>query len=166
MTRSFWAAPAVATVAGLVLLLAAAAGWVSGEDARDVGGVLVTEPVTISGTQFAPTAVVFGLAGLLGGIALGVLRGAVRRGAAGLVALLAVAAFAVLAVGITRALRAEGTLTPVPFLALAAAAGLLVAGVAAVRAPARPPQRSRYRVEGEHAADDEWTLAGDDQSQG
>jgi hypothetical protein len=162
VTRSFWAAPAVATVAGLVLLLAAAGAWVAGEDARDVGGVVVTEPVSISGTQFAPTAVVFGLAGLFGGIALGLLRGAARRVAAALVSLTAVTAVVVLAVGLGRAMEADGALTPAPWFALAAALGLLVAGGAALRAPRRPPDRSRYRVEAERAEDDEWTLAAGD----
>jgi hypothetical protein len=160
MTRSFWAAPAVATIAGLVLLLAAAAAWIAGEDAREVGGVLVTEPVATSGTQFAPTAVVFGLAGLLGGVGLGALRGPARRVAGVGVAGVALGSIAVLAVGIGRAMDAEGVLTPAPYFALAAAAGLLVSGVAALRAPARPPDRSRYRVGEEHAGDDEWTLAG------
>lgn len=159
MTRSFWAAPAVATVAGLVLLLAAAGAWVAGEDARDVGGVLVTEPIALSGTQFAPTAVVFGLAGLLQGVALGAARGAPRRIVAGLLGATAVGAIVVLGVGISRALRADGVLTPAPYFALAAAGALLVAGVAAFRSPGRPPDRSRYRVADERAADDEWTLA-------
>ena len=162
MTRSFWAAPAVATVGGLVLLLAAAAAWIVGEDARDVGGVLVTEPIALSGTQFAPTAVVFGLAGLVQGVVLGVARGAVRRTAAAFLVATAIAAVAVLGIGISRAVAAEGALTPAPFFAVAAAGALLVAGVAAFRVPARPPDRSRYRVAEERAADDEWTLAADE----
>lgn len=160
MTRSFWAAPAVATIAGLVLLLAAAAAWVAGEDAREIGGVVVTEPVATSGTQFAPTAVVFGLVGLLGGVALGAVRGTARRVVGLILAATAAGAVAVLAVGVRRALGDEGVLTPAPYFALAAAGGLLVAGVATLRGPQRPPDRSPYRVAEERSGDDEWNLAG------
>lgn len=159
MTRSFWAAPGVATIAGLVLLLAAAGAWVAGEDVREIGEVLVTEPVAMSGTQFAPTAVVFGLAGLLGGVVLGLTRGAARRVVAGLTVATAAGAIAVLALGLGRALQADGAVTPAPYFALAAAFALLVAGIAGVRGPQRPPDRSRYRVAEEHAVDDEWGLA-------
>ena len=165
MTRSFWAPAALAVGAGLLLLLTAAAGWVDGVDARDVGGVVVREPTSSSGTQFAPSGVVFGLVALLGGVGLGFVRGTPRRITGGAVALTGVAAIAVLAVGVTRATAAEGTLTPAPMFALVCAAAVAVAGWLALRGPGRPPAASRYRVEGEQPGDDEWSLAADDEPQ-
>jgi len=161
VTRSFWAAAALAIVAGLVLLVAAAGGWVSGEEARDMGGVVVTEPTSTPGTRFAPTAVVFGLAGLAGGVLLGVLRGMPRRLAGAVVGLTGLGAVAVVVVGLGRAAGADGILGPAPYAAVAGAVGIAVAGALALRGPARPPARSRYRVEGEQAEDDEWDLATD-----
>lgn len=159
MTGSFWAAPALAVVAGLLLLLSSAAGWVDGVDARDVGGVVVREPTSTSGTVFAPTGVAFGLGGLLGGVLLGVLRAAPRRAAGAGLTVGALAALGLLAVGLGRANGADGAVTPAPLFALASAVGLAGAGWFAVRGPARPPVASRYRVEGEQPADDEWSTA-------
>lgn len=162
MRRSFWAPPVVATLSGLVLLLAAAGAWVAGQDARDMGGVLVTEPVATSGTRFAPTAVVLGLAGLLTGVALGAVRGAARRWVGVVVAVIGIGTVAVLVVGVSRALADEGALTPAPYFAITAAGALLVAGLGAFRGPDRPPDRSRYRVASEQSGDDEWSLASDE----
>jgi hypothetical protein len=159
VTRSFWAGPVVALLSGLVLLTAGAAGWVSGVDTRDVGGVVLREPTATSGTVFAPLAVAFGLAGLLGGAVLGFVRARPRRILGAVVALAGIGAVAVVAAGVVTASRADGQLTPAPFLALAAAVGLAVGGGAAVSGVRRPPQASRYRVPDERSEDDEWSLA-------
>lgn len=162
MTRSFWAPATIAVVAGLLLLLSAAAGWVDGVDARDVGGVVVREATSTSGTQFAPAGVVVGLAALLGGVALALARGRAHRLVGAAVALLGIAGAVALAAGIARATSAEGQLTPAPAFAVVCTAGVALAGWLAVRGPQRPPAASRYRVEGEQSLDDEWSLASED----
>lgn len=159
MTRSFWAPAAIAIVAGLLLLLSSAAGWVDGVDARDVGGVVVSEPTSTSGTQFAPTGVVAGLAALLGGVVLAIVRGPGRRIAGIAVGAIGIAGVVALALGISRAAAADGALTPAPALALLCAVGVALSGLVALRGPGRPPVTSRYRVEGERPLDDEWSLA-------
>ena len=165
MTRSFWAPAVIAVVAGLLLLLSAAAGWVDGVDARDVGGIVVREPTSESGTVFAPTGVVFGLAALLGGVVLGILKGRGRRITGLVVATLGAATAAVVVLGLLDATRADGALTPAPFFALLSAVAVAGAGLLASRGPAGPPGASRYRVEGEQPADDEWSLAAGDDPQ-
>jgi hypothetical protein len=163
MTRSFWAPAVVAVVAGLLLLLSSAAGWVDGVDARDVGGVVVREPTSTSGTQFAPSGVVVGLVALLAGVALGFLRNTARRVGGAVVALTGILAIVVIVGGLVRASDAEGTMTPAPFLALVCAVAIIAAGLIALRGPGRPPAASRYRVEGERPEDDEWSLAAGDE---
>lgn len=165
MRGSFWAPAAIAVVAGLLLLLTSAAGWVDGVDARDVGGVVVREPTSTSGTQFAPSGVVFGLVALVGGVVLGVFRGGTRRIAGLVVALTGMAAVVVLAAGVAKASGAEGSLTPAPAFAMACAVALVFAGWLALRGPGTPPVASRYRVEGEQPGDDEWSLAAEDEPQ-
>jgi len=162
MTRSFWFPAVLVIVAGLVLLLASAAGWVAVEDARTVGDVVVTEPRSVSGTVYAPTAVVFGLVALLAGCLLGVVRGPARRFIGGACALAGVAGLAVVVQGLSRAGAAEGSVTPAPtFAAIGAVAVTLGAGLAA-RGPSRPPEASRYRVESERPEDEEWTVASEE----
>lgn len=166
MTRSFWAPAALAVAAGLLLLLAAAAGWVDGVDARDIGGVVVREPTSTSGTQFAPNGVVAGLAALLGGVMLAVVRGRARRIAGVAVGLVGAAGLTALGIGIMRASGADGQLTPAPAFAVVCALGVVLAGWLALRGPQHPPAASRYRVEAERPADDEWSLASEDDPQG
>lgn len=165
MTHNFWAAPAVALLAGLVLLGAGAAEWVAGTATRDIGGVVVREQTGASGTTFAPLAVAFGLGGLFGGALLAVTRSGLRRMLGGVVAAAGAGGLAVVVAGTLEASAAEGRLTPAPFFAMTAAAAVAVAGVAALRGlrPA-PPAASRYRVEDERPADDEWTLAAGEDS--
>lgn len=163
MTRGFWTAPVLVAVAGIVLLLAGGAGWVSGTDSREIGGVVVDEPVDRPGTEYAPVVVVFGLVGLLGGAALAAVRGRGRRILGAVVAVTGLVATGLVGLGIAGASAAAGGLTPAPLLSLVAAAALAAGGLLAVRGPARPPGASRYRVEQELAADDEWDLAADDQ---
>ena len=165
MSRSFWAPPVFAVVAGLLLLLASAAGWVDAVDARDVGGIVVREPTSQSGTTFAPSGVVFGLAALLGGVVLGLVRGRARRVAGWVVGVIGAGAAAAVIRGLLEAGRAEGTLTPAPVFALLSAVVVAAAGLLAWRGPAGPPDASRYRVEGEQPADDEWSAAVDDDAE-
>src|SRR5687768_8196328 len=154
--------PVLGMVAGLVLLLGSAAGWVDVVEKRDVGGVTVAEPSSVSGTTYAPAAVAIGLGVVVAGALLAVARGELRR----LVALILICAgpgaLIVLLLGLTRALADDGTLTPAPFLASAAGVAILFAGLSAGFGPRRPPPASRYRVEGEQPGDDEWTLAADE----
>lgn len=154
----------MAMIAGLALLLAAAAAWVSGVDSREISGVVLNEPTATSGTVFAPSAVVAGLVGLAGGALLGVLRATPRRGAGILVVVAGLFGLAVVVRGLLEASRAEGSVTPAPFFAAAAAVALIVAGALGARGPARPPDASRYRVSSEKAADDEWSLAADEET--
>lgn len=154
----------MAVLAGLVLLLAAGAGWVTGVDSREVSGVVLDEPTTTSGTVFAPAAVVAGLVGLVGGALLGVLRALARRGAGAAVAAAGVFGLVVVVRGLLEAAQAEGSTTPAPFFAAAAAAALVAAGALGTRGPARPPAASRYRVSDERPADDEWSLAADEET--
>ena len=162
MTRSFWFPAVLVIVAGLVLLLASAAAWVAVQDARTVGDVVVTEPRSVSGTVYAPTAVVFGLGSLLGGCVLGVVRGGLRRVIGSVCAVSGVAGLAVVVQGFVRAGAAEGSVTPAPtFAALGAVAVVVGAGLAA-RGPSRPPQASRYRVEAERPEDEEWDVASEE----
>ena len=162
MSRSFWAPAVVVIVSGLILLLASAAGWVDAEDARTVGGVVVTEPRSLSGTTFAPMAVVFGLAGLVTGVLLAIVRGSARKAVAILAVVLGIVGSAVVAGGSARARDAQGAVTPAPFFATLAVISVGMGGVLALRAPARPPETSRYRVESERPEDDEWTVASGD----
>lgn len=162
MSRSFWMPPVVAIVAGLVLLLAGAAPWVTTTVERSVGGVVLTEPDDTPGTDFAPGAVAAGLAGLVLGIGLAAVRGRLRRvvgvvlGAAGVVGAVLVAA------GVAHAIDGGGRITPAPFFAGLAALALCAAALSAVAGLARPPSQSRYRVAEERSEDDEWSLAADD----
>lgn len=165
MNRSFWTAPSLAVIGGLALLLAAGAGWVAGVDSREVSGVVLDEPTTTSGTAFAPAAVVAGLVGLGGGALLGVLRGASRRGAGLVVSAAGLFGLVVVARGLLEASQADGAMTPAPFFAAAAAVALVAAGASGARGPARPPVASRYRVSEERPADDEWSLAADEETQ-
>lgn len=165
MRRSFWAPAAIAVGAGLLLLLTSAAGWVDGVDARDIGGVVVREPTSTSGTQFAPSGVVFGLVALAGGVALGFIRGGARRIVGVVVALSGMAAVVVLAAGVAKAAGAKGSLTPAPAFAVACAVAVTFAGWLALRGPGTPPVASRYRVEQEQPGDDEWSLATEDDPQ-
>lgn len=157
--RSFWAAPIVAIGGGLILLLAGGSAWVARDEIRQIGDLAVREPVTVPGTEYAPLVVVLGLAGLLLGTVMAVVRGFVHRGVGASVGLAGLAAVAVTVVGITRAAGAEGIVTPAPYAAGAGATALVVAGIMALRGPVRPPVRSRYRVAAEHAEDDEWDTA-------
>ena len=162
MTRSFWVPPVVVIVAALVLLLTGAAAWVATTEERSVGEVVVTEPDDISGTQFAPEAVVAGLAGLVAGVALALVRGKARRVVAAATAVIGVVGVAVVAVGLFSAAQSGGRLTPAPLFAVVAALAVAAGGSAALRGPARPPIASRYRVAEEQSGDDEWSLASGD----
>lgn len=160
--KGYWAPALLGVLGGLVLLVAAAAGWVDTVAERDVGGVTVTEPESTSGTVYAPVAVALGLGGLVGGAVLAVLRGKGRRIAGVAVAGIGTGGLIAVGLGIARASAVEGRITPAPFLALVAATALVAAGVAAARGAARPPAASRYRVADERSTDDEWTLAARD----
>ena len=163
MTRNFWSAPALALVAGLVLLVAGGAEWVTTIQTVDVGsGVSVPERGGSPGTQHAPLAVAFGLGGIVGGAVLGFVRSGIRRVAGAVVAAIGAGGLAVVVAGTIAAAGVSGRLTPAPFFALAGAAGIAVAGVAALRGVRTPPESSRYRVAEERPVDDEWSLAADD----
>ena len=162
MTRTFWFAPVLALLCGLVLLAAGAAEWVTGTASRDIGGVVVREQTGSPGTMFAPLAVAFGLSGMFAGALLAVTRSRARRVVGAVVAAAGAGAVAVVIAGALEAGRAQGQLTPSPFFALAAAGGICGAGLAALRALRAPPAASRYRVEGEQPVDDEWSLAARD----
>lgn len=163
--KSFWTPPVLGMVAGLVLLLGSAAGWVDIVEERDVGGLTVSEPQSVSGTTYAPVAVAIGLGVVVAGALLAVVRGRARRVLGALLTGIGVGALATVGLGLANASAAGGTVTATPFFALAAGAVVLVAGIAAVRGPTRPPAASRYRVEGEQSVDDEWTLAVEDETQ-
>lgn len=165
MKRSFWAPAVTVIVAALVLLLAGAGAWVTTVEERSVGDVVVTEPEDVSGTEFAPGAMVVGLAGLGAGIVLALVRGPARRVIAAVAVLLGLAGVVSVATGIVAATGSDGRLTPAPPFAAAAAAGMAVGGAAALRAPARPPTASKYRVAEEQTADDEWSLAANDDAE-
>ena len=162
MRKSFWLPPVLGMVAGLVLLLASAGGWVDVVEERDVGGVAVTEPRSVPGTTYAPAAVAIGLGVVAAGALLAVARGALRRLLGMMLLCAGPGALVVLLLGLTRAMAAEGALTPAPFLAAAAGVAVLCAGLSAAFGPRRPPPKSRYRVESEQPGDDEWTLAAGD----
>ena len=162
MTRSFWAPAVLAIAAGLVLLLATAAPWISGTDERSVGGVVVAEPTATPGTAYAPAAMALGAAGLVLGIGLTLLRGGPRRVVAALVGGAGMGAVVAVVAGLAAAARAAGTVTPSPVFAAVAAAALFAAGWVGWRGPGPPPRASRYRVADERAGDDEWSLAADD----
>ena len=162
MKGSFWAPPVIVIVAGLLLLLAGAGAWVATVEERSVGGVVVTEPADLAGTQFSPGVVVAGLAALAAGVALTLIRGSARRAVAAATALIGLVSIALVVVGIVAAGQAGGRITPAPFFAAIAAAAIAAGGGAAFRGPARPPVASRYRVAEEQSADDEWSLAAED----
>ena len=157
--KSFWGPPVLAMVAGLVLLVGTAAGWVDVIEEREIGGVTIAEPASVSGTSYAPAAVAIGLGVVVAGALLAVVRGRARRVAGALLAGIGIGALVIVGLGLANASAAGGTVTASPFFALLAGVVVLGAGLAAVRGPARPLAASRYRVESEQSVDDEWTLA-------
>ena len=152
-------------VGGLTLVVSTAAGWVSREEVRSVGGVEVSEAVSTSGTEIAPVLLILGLVAMGAGVVLALLPVALRRilglGAVGLGVASAVTA---VITGFTQLDLAGGERTP--GAAFAAIGGLIVAagGYAATRARNRPPATSRYDVDASNRQDDtEWDLAVDDE---
>lgn len=162
MTRRFWLAPTLAVVGGLVLMAATAAPWVVEVATREIGGVALDEATSTSGLQFAAAAVGLGLAALVAGGLLGVLRGMSRR-IGGLAAFgLGVAGAVVVVRGMVLATQADGALTAAPWTAAVGAVTVAAAGVLAAVRTSAPPVASPYRVGDERATDDEWTLAAEE----
>ena len=151
-------------VGGLVVVVSTAAGWLSREELRSVGGVEVGEAVSVSGTEIAPALLVLGLVGFGAGFVLAVLPVAVRRVLGiGVVGVGIASAVTAIMAGFVRLDLAGGERTP--GAAFAAIGGLIVAagGFTATRAREPHRQSTRYEVEEANRHDDtEWDLATDD----
>ena len=160
--RGFYGPPALVGLGGLVLMLAAAAGWVTEDTGRTVGGITVEGSNTIAGAQFAAVAIPLGLAAIVLAGLLAVLRGAARRIVGLLAAVAGLAGAAVVVAGLLDA-TGEGTITAAPWAALAGAVAVTAGGVLAAAQPAGGPRRGRYEVPTEQATDDEWEIASGDQ---
>jgi hypothetical protein len=159
MSRSPLPAVVLAAAGGLLLAGSATAAWVVVTTSRSVGGLPVEDVARTSGVALAPLVVPLGVLACVAALAL--LAGdGVRRLTAAVLVVLGVAAAIAAAVGLGRALRADGTMTSAPLVALVGAA-LLVAGGVAGRRAARPALPSRYTVEAPRE-DDEWSLAADE----
>lgn len=141
----------------LIVLAAAAGGWATETSVRDVAGVRVTDRTSISGLSLAPGVVLGGVAAVVAGVLLGVLRGSPRR----LLAAATVALGLLIAVDALRVLSVLGSAaTLLPVLVMVAGAALAALGLLAVARPG--PARSlpaRFDLEG--PADAEWSSAVD-----
>ena len=163
MSGRFWVPPTLAVLGGLLVMASTAAPWMVEVTTREIGGVSLDESTATSGLQFAAAAVGLGLASLVAGGLLAVLRGVSRR-IGGLAALgLGVAGLVVLVQGMVLATQEGGTLTAAPWTAAVGAVLIAAAGVLAALRTAAPPAASPYRVGDERSTDDEWTLAAADE---
>ncbi len=117
----------LAAVGGLVLVAAGTAAWVRAEGLRDVGDVAVPQAVATPGSALAPGLAATGIAALLAGLVLLVVRGRARRWLGLAVLAIGAAALAATVAGWSR--------PPGPG-ALAGGPGTAAAGVAAVVAGA------------------------------
>lgn len=147
----------------LVVLVATAAGWVSIEVFRDVGGVTVGEAESISGSSTAPWLLVLGLAAIPAGVVLALLPRSARAAGGLLVAALGVVtAIAALVAGTVLLDAGAGERTPGPFFAAAGGALVAAGGVLALRSGPRD-RRKRYDIDPDaRLTDSEWDLASDD----
>lgn len=163
MSRGFWGPPALVVLGALLVFGATSAGWVTVEQSRDIGGVSIADPVSTSGTAFAPSAVAVALALLVAGAAMGVVRRTPRRVLGAGAAAIAIAGAVLLVRGALAAAGAEGTLTAGPWGALLGALLAVGGGAAAARGRTAGPPSGRYEVPAERATDDEWALASPDE---
>jgi len=149
----------LAVVGGLALVGAGTAAWVRAEGLRDVGDVAVLEAVATPGSALAPGLAATGIAALLAGLVLTVVRGRVRRWLGLGIVALGAAALAVTVAGIVAAARLPGDLAGGPGTAAAGVVAVVAGGLLALRPPRRAP--SVDLDPGERADDpaDEWELA-------
>ena len=162
MSRHFWVPPTLAVLGGLVVIAATAAPWTVEVVTREIGGVSLDESTSTSGLEFAASAIGLGLASLVVGGVLAVLRGVGRR-IGGLAAMgLGIASVVVLVRGIVLVTMEGSGPTAGPWLAVVGALAVTAAGVLAALRTSAPPAASPYRVGDERSTDDEWTLAADE----
>ncbi|MPZ88396.1 MAG: hypothetical protein GEU81_10025 [Nitriliruptorales bacterium] len=150
------------SVGGLLLAGGGSADWVREEIVRSVGGVPLTEVVTTAGTAVAPEALGIGVAALLLGLVLLIVRGAGRRWVGLIVLVTGAAATASVAVRTVEAAGRSGALAEGPAVAGVGALAILAGGLGAVRAvSARPGLSSRYSIDEQNHVDEanEWHTA-------
>lgn len=165
--RSPVGAVALAVAGGLLAAGGSTADWLRRDVTREVGGsagLVVEEVVATPGTELVPVLLPVGVALVLAGLLLLVVRGGGRRAGGLLVGLVGVAVLVLAAVGALAAGSRPGVLGPGP--GIAAGGGLLgiAGGVLAGRRPAtRPALPSRYSIDDteveEEVAAGEWRRA-------
>lgn len=143
-------------VGGLLLAGSTAAEWFAVAESREIGGVPVPGEGGVAGGRVAAELLPLGLVAAAASLALGVLRGRLRRLAGA--ALLALAAASVWPVARPVVGGAPGE----PAAGLGAAAAgvvlLVAAGVLALRGDPPPRLSARYDLDADDA-DEEWRLA-------
>lgn len=160
--RSGFAPFLLTSIGGLLLAGGGSADWVREEVVREVAGVPLTEVITTAGTAIAPETLATGVAALLLGLVLLMVRGAGRRWLGLVVLVTGVAATASVAVRTVEAAGRSGAVAEGPAVAGIGALAILTGGLAAVRTPsARPGLSSRYAIDEQDGGGeaDEWHAA-------
>jgi hypothetical protein len=152
----------LSSLGGLVLAAGGSADWAREEQVRDVAGVPLTEVVTTSGTQVAPELLAIGIAALLLGLVLLLVRGVGRRWLGAIVLVIGVGAAVAVGLGTLEAAGLPGRMAEGPPIAAFGALMVAAGGLAAARTPAaRPRLSARYSIEGDETGDeaDDWHTA-------
>jgi len=149
---------------GVTVVVATAAGWLTREETRSVGGVELGEAVSVSGTEVAPALVTLGLIAIGLAVIVAILPGLLRR----------VAGLALVGLGVASTVTAVMTgfvqldlagAQRTPAAAFAAFGGLVVAAAGYFATRPAPVARgaSRYDVDADKRhADTEWEMAADE----
>lgn len=152
--KTGWPAAILAAAAGLVVLGATTAAWLVEDTTAEVGGVAVTQVTTVTGAQLRPGLMLVGLMFVLAALAVGLLKGSLRRlvGVA-----LVVAGAGGVALGIAGLLGARdlpGTLQPAPWWALTGSVLGAASGWLALRRPDRwASLPARFDLDADDAVD-------------
>jgi len=146
-------------VGGLVLVAAGTAAWVRAEGLRDVGDVAVPRAVATPGSALAPGLAATGIAALLAGLLLLVVRGRARRWLGLAVLAVGAAALAATVAGVVAAARLPGDLAGGPGTAAAGVVAVVAGGLLALRPPRRAPAVDLDPGERSAEPGDEWDLA-------
>lgn len=163
--RTGWPAAVLGAVAGLVVLGATTAAWVTRREVGDIGGVAVEQVTTVSGAEVQPALMLVGLVLVLAAVAVAFVAGRPRR-VLGAVAATAGLVGVVLAVlGAVEASTRDGALQPAAWWAVAGSVLGVAAGAVALRRPERraalPARFDLDARPGDGAGEpvDEWNLA-------
>jgi hypothetical protein len=152
-------APIAGITAAMVFAGGLAAAWVQQQLTRTVGDVVVDETQATTGMELVPLGVVAGLAAVVCGVGLLIIRGVGRRVAAVLLMMSGAAAVIAVALGVARAIALDGRITAAPWIA-GPAAGVVMAAGALAWGPTARRMSARYDVDAP-AEDREWQMAAD-----